>query len=55
VGDGEGGDDLEERQEGPATEEEGREEEQMIVAGEDVLDAELEESSLRASAGASSH
>ena len=55
VGNGEGGDDLEERQEGSPAKQEGGEEEQVIVAGEDVLDAELEESRLRGAAGASSH
>ncbi len=53
VGDGEGSDDLEERQEAASAEQQGPEEEEVVVAGEDVLDAELEEACLRATGVAS--
>src|SRR5258705_6999081 len=54
VGDGESGDDLEEREEAAAPEQQCPQEEEMVVAGQDVLDPEAEEAPLLAGGLASS-
>ncbi len=54
MGDGESGDDLEEREEAAAPEQQCPQEEEMVVAGQDVLDPEAEEAPLLAGGLASS-
>src|SRR5215472_14560202 len=53
MGDGEGGDDLEQGEEAAAPQQQHEQEKEMVIAGENVLDAEPEEACPRASGPAS--